>query len=122
MLHSPSIELDLLLVSVVFTMSTASSARKRRGQVRSSITRLLNKLGNLEHKVGEASTFDLVSGISDKLTELDRDFRAQHYQVLEHIDEADEGGLAKEQEELDTHDDAFDDAMIRVKQLIALSS
>ena len=41
-------------------------------------------------------------------------------QVL--IDEADEEGLAKEQEELDGHDDTLEEAMIRVKRLITLSS
>ncbi len=54
--------------------------------------------------------------------ELDRNFKAQHYQVLEYIDEADEEGLAKEQEELDGHDDTVEEAMIRVKRLITLSS
>ena len=103
-------------------MSTVSSARKRRGQVRSSITRLLNKLSNLELKAAEATTFDLATDILDKLAKLDKEFKTLHYQVLEHINEDDEEGLTKEQEELDAHDDAFDDAMIRVKQLATLSS
>ncbi len=84
---------------------SASSARKKRKQLSSSINRLLSKLNNLERVAAETVTFDLTTETLEKLIELDRNFKAQHYQVLEYIDEADEEELAKEQEEPDGHDD-----------------
>jgi hypothetical protein len=103
-------------------MSTVSGARKRRGTIRSSITRLINRLTILEGKTAEPSTFDLAQDMVIKLSDLDKDFRAHHFQLLDLIDEADEEALGKEQEELDKLDDAMDDANTRVKLLILTSS
>ena len=100
-------------------MSTVSSARKRRGTIRSSITRLLRRLSDLEGRAAEPTTFDLAQDVARRLDELDKDFRAQ---VLDLIDEEDEVALDNEQKELDAHDDIIDDAKIRVRELVALSS
>lgn len=70
----------------------------------------------LEGKTGEPATFDLAQGIAKRLDELDQEFRKHQYQLLDLIDETDEEALAKEQAELDGHDD------VRIKQLVAVSS
>ena len=103
-------------------MSTASGVRKRRGTVRSSITRLLNRLAALEGKAAEPSTFDLAQDMAKRLSELDREFRKHHDQLIDLIDETDEDGLESAQNELDTHDDTIDDANMRIRQLLSISS
>ena len=103
-------------------MSTASGVRKRRGTVRSSITRLLNRLAALEGKATEPSTFDLAQDMDKRLGELDQEFRKHHDQFLDLIDETDEDGLESAQNELDTHDDIIDDANMRIRQLLSISS
>ena len=103
-------------------MATASNVRKRRGTVRGSITRLTNRLSALEDQVAEPSTFDLAQGLATKLAELDQEFRRHHYQLLDLIDEGDEEALRQEQTDLDGHDDAIDDASMRIKRLIQSSS
>ena len=103
-------------------MSTTSGVRKRRGTVRSSITRLLNRLAALEGKATEPSTFDLAQDVAKRLGELDQEFRKHHDQLLDLIDDADESGLKSAQKELDAHDDIIDDANMRIRQLLSISS
>ena len=103
-------------------MSTVSGVRKRRGTVRSSITRLINRLSILEGKAAEALTFDLTQGMAKKLGELDQEFRQHHYQLLDLIEEEDEDALDNEQKELDKHDDLIDEINMRIKQLVTASS
>ena len=109
-----------LLVSRCCT--TAPGVRKRRGTVRSSITRLVNRLSALERKAAEPTTFDLAQDLAKRLRELDQDFRKYHYELLDLIDEEDEDALDKEQADLDNHDDVIDDTNVRIKQLITISS
>ena len=103
-------------------MSTASGVRKRRGTVRSSITRLLNRLAALECKAAEPSTFDFAQDVAKRLSELTQEFRKHHDQLLDLIDEIDESGLESAQKELDAHDDIIDDANMRIWQLLSISS
>ena len=103
-------------------MSTASGVRKRRGIVHSFITRLLNRPAVLEGKATELSTFDLAQDMAKRLGELDQEFRKHHDQLLDLIDETDEDGLESAQKELDTHDDIIDDANMRIRQLLSISS
>ena len=103
-------------------MSTAPDVRKRRGTVRGSITRLVNRLSVLEGKAAEPTTFDLAQDLAKRLSELDQEFRRHHYQLLDLIDEKEEEALAKEQADLDGHDDVIDDANLRIKQLVMISS
>ena len=101
-------------------MSTAPGVRKRQDTVCSSITRLLNRLSVLESKATEPTTFDLVQDVAKRLNELDQEFRKYHYQLLDLIVERDEEALAKEQADLDGHDDVLDDASTCIKQLLIL--
>lgn len=58
--------------------------------------------------------------MSQKLSDLDFDFRTQHQALIDLID--DEEALIKEQEVLDMHDDLVAELFVRVKQIIAASS
>ena len=103
-------------------MTMITGARKRRGTIRSSITRLINRLSILESKAADHTTLDLAQDAAKKLGELDREFRTHHYQLLDLIDEEDGEALAREQRELDSHDDVIDDTSVRIKRLIATIS
>ncbi len=96
-------------------MSTITGARKRRGTIRSSITRLINRLSVLEGKTADYATLDLAQDAAKKLGELNQEFRTHHYQLLDLIEEEDDEALAKEQKELDSHDDVIDDTNVRIK-------
>ena len=75
--------------------------RKRRG---SRLTRLSTRLKDLEGEAGEPKTLELAQRMSQKLSDLDLEFRTYHHSLIDLID--DEEALAKEQEVLDTHDDS----------------
>ena len=77
-------------------MSALSNARKRRGVVRGSITRLATRLDTLEHKADEPATFHLAQDMGKKLANLDADFRKHHYDIVDHIDEEHEDTLSQE--------------------------
>ena len=96
------------------------SAKKRRGVARASITRLANRLKDLEGGPGDAKTLQLAQRMSQKLTELDSEFRAHHHSLIDLIDEDD--SLAKEQGILDSHDDLIAKLSVRVEQVIVAAS
>ena len=97
-----------------------ANARKRRGVARASITRLCNHLKDLEGKTEQPKTLELARRLSQKLTDLDSEFRTHHHTVIDLTD--DEDALAKEQKLLDTHDDLLAGLSVRIKQVIAASS
>ena len=76
----------------------------------------------LERKAAEPSTFDLAQDMAKSLGELGQEFRKHHDQLLDLIDETDGDGLVSAQSELDAHDDIIDDANVRIKQLLFISS
>ena len=91
--------------------------RKRRGIVRASITRLSNRIKELEGKVDQPSTFDLAKRDKDKLESLDSEFKVHHYAVVDVLDKPED--LAKEQEVLDEHDDSIAELTIRMQKVIS---
>ena len=97
-----------------------SVLRKRRGIVRASITRLTNRIKELERKVDQPSTFDLTKRDKDKLELLDSEFQVHHYTVVDVLDKDED--LAKEQEVLDEHDDTIAELAIRIQKLISICS
>ena len=97
-----------------------TNAKKRRGVARASITRLTNRLKDLEADLGADKTLELAQRMSQKLCDVDSEFRTHHHAVIDLID--DEETLAKEQELLDTHDDLVSELSVRVKQVIAAAS
>ena len=102
-------------------MFTIPGLRKRRNTVNKSIARLVRRIASLEGKPIEPTAFDVAQEIAKALSEHDREFKDFHYQLLDLIDESDEGALEKEQKELDDHDDVMDDVKVRIKQLLASS-
>ena len=94
-----------------------SIARKRRGVIRASITRLDTRLTELEGKdtltmANESSA----QNILQKLSSLDADFRSHHLAVVDLIAE---DAIEGEQVDLDRHDDRVDDLTTRIQQLCA---
>ena len=81
-----------------------------------SIERLIRCLANLEGKEDEPTTLAIAQDIASGLGAHDREFRDFHYQLLDLIDEGDQGTLDNEQRELDDHTDLIDDANLRVKK------
>ena len=80
-------------------MSNISTLRRRRGVVRASITRLTNRLKDLEKDADRPTTLDLARGMTRKLDALDSDFRTHHHALIDLID--DEETLQREQTPLD---------------------
>ena len=98
----------------------SANAKKRRGVARASLTRLANRLKVLESETGEPKTLELAQRMSQKLADLDSEFRTHHHALIDLID--DEESLAKEQDALDSHDDLIAELTVRVKQVIVTSS
>ena len=90
-----------------------TNAKKRRGVARASLTRLTNRLKDLEGESAEHKTLELAQRMSQKLSDLDSEFRTHHHALIDLID--DEDALAKVQEVLDTHDDLVAELSVRVK-------
>lgn len=82
-----------------------TSARRRRGVTRSSVTRLIAKFEELENNAALDSTpkLEVARQIKTRLSMLDADFRTQHLDVVDLVESEDV--LAKEQAVLDEHDD-----------------
>ena len=99
-------------------MSNVPILRKRRGVVRASITRLTNRLKDLEKDADRPATLDLARGMTRKLDALDSDFRTHHHALIDLIDV--EETLQGEQNTLDDHDDLVAELTVRIQQLITL--
>ena len=96
------------------------NAKKRRGVGRASLTRLCNRLKDLEGETGEPKTLELALHMSQKLSDLDSESRTHHHTLIDLID--DEDALAEDQEVLDMHDDLVAELSVCVRQVIAASS
>lgn len=90
--------------------------RRRRGVVRSSITRLEKRLTELEGISGQPATADHALELALKIETLGADFKTYHLDIVD-LMEDDEEALEKEQEILDDHDDSIADLSIRIKRL-----
>ena len=77
--------------------------RKRRGVARASITRLENRVGDLEAKpeldVGERA---MALQLTRRLSDLDAEFKRHHFTIIDLVDET---AIDGEQSALDDHDD-----------------
>ena len=81
----------------------ATILRRRRGVVRASITRITNRLKELEGKADQPTTLDIAQRTLKKLDTLEAEFKTHHYALIDLIDDDDD--LREEQELLDRHDD-----------------
>ena len=104
--------LPLVFVSSsrLLTMSNASTLR---GVVRASITRLTNRLKDLEVDTDKPATLDFAQGMARKLDALDSEFRTHHHALVDLIDD-EEALLAT----LDDHDDFVAELSARIQQLV----
>ena len=91
--------------------------RKRRGVTKASITRLTKSLRDLEGKVEDPKTLGLTQRLSNRLENLDKEFRETHQIIMDLTD--DEDALGREQEELDNHDEEVSLLMVEIERLIA---
>ena len=85
--------------------------------VRASITRLASRLDDLEGKTDQISTRDAAQRMSQKVKELDSEFKTYHYGLIDLVD--DDETLRKEQTVLDEHDDAISLLATRIEHLIS---
>lgn len=99
---------------------TVAIAKRRRGIVRGSITRLATRLRDLEGKTDQPSTLDLAQGMALKLRNHDQEYRQHHYSLVELLE--DDGDIEREQGTLDDLDDELADLTVRVKGLITACS
>ena len=93
-----------------------SGRRRRRGVVKASITKLTDRVEDLELRVALSHTDRLeAKRFQERLTNLDAEFRMYHLAVVDLLEE--EGDLAKEQADLDDHDDRVTDLLRRLTHL-----
>lgn len=77
--------------------------RRRRGVTRSSITRLVNRLKELEATADQPATPGHAQQLLSKLNDLDSNFKELHMQIIDKVEE--DETLEQEQIVLDKHDD-----------------
>ena len=97
-------------------MSDVSTLRKRRGVVRTSITRLTIRLKDLESDTDKPATLDLAQRMTRKLGALDSEFRTHHHALVDLVD--DEEALLTEQKTLDDHDDLVAELTAHIQRLV----
>ena len=100
-------------------MATIANVKKCRGVARASLTRLANRVRDLEREDCVSKTSDLAERMSTKLMQLDSDFHTQHHALIDLIEE--EEDLEHEQEALDAHDDLITNLSVQIKQIISSS-
>lgn len=94
-----------------------SNLRKRRGTVRSSITKLGNRVTELEAATTNKDTVDHAKQHLTKLESLASELKAIHFQVIDLIADDDERSLEREQEYLDQIDDDIMSFTFRLQRL-----
>ena len=97
-----------------------STARKRRGVVRASVTRLDHRVAEMEAK-GELTAEDRLSAqhLLQRLNSLDADFKSYHLAIVDLINE---DTLDGEQAILDENDDKIAALIVRLQQMVSSSS
>ena len=98
------------------TKEAISSLTKRRGVIRSSITRLANRLSVLGSKSPNRDTLEAAQQTLQRLNDLQAEFKVLHFELVDSIE--DEEALKKEQEVFDTVDEQVDDTKIRIKKIL----
>ncbi len=80
------------------TLRSISNVRKRRGVIRSSLTKLITKTNEIESSGSPLKRGHAQQALI-KLDSLDKEFRAQHFQLIDYLEEEEE--LSDQQEVLD---------------------
>ncbi len=96
-----------------------STARKRRGVAKASITRLDTRVAELESKAELTAEDGLTAQhLSQRLNALGAEFKSHHLAVIDIIDE---DALEGEQAILDENDDRISNLTMRVQRLVSSS-
>ena len=90
--------------------------RRRRGVTRSSITRLVNRLKELEATADQPATPGHAQQLLSKLNDLDSSFKELHMQIIDKLEDGDT--LEQEQIALDKHDDDIAAMTARLHRLM----
>jgi hypothetical protein len=113
--HATRTYFVFLLINHLLEMSTKEIPR-RRGVIRSSVTRLANRLSVLESKSPNQDTLEAAQQTLQRLNDLQAEFKVLHFELIDVIE--DEKALEKEQEVFDMVDEQVDDTKIRIKKII----
>ena len=97
----------------------AANLRKRRGVVRGSITRLSDRVAELEGTPGQPRNVHRARQLLAKLQTLESDYKTIHLQIVDLINEEDNDALDAEQARLDTLDDDVSGLALRLEAMIA---
>ena len=100
-------------------MSDISALRRKRGVVRASITRLNNRLTEVEEMLDREEAKRHAQRLSTRLNTLDGEFKTQHFDIIAAINESDADTLTAEQATMDKHDDDVDALTVRIETLLA---
>ena len=84
-------------------MAELAFHKKRRGVVRSSLTKLGTKLTELEADPSSSTLSENARNLTEKLKTLNQDFNTHQLAIIDRT--SDEGDLADEQQVLDDNDD-----------------
>ena len=96
----------------------ASNLRKRRGVVRRSVTKLDERITELENTTDPLRIADPARQLLSKLQTFDTDFKKKHFDLIDLIDESDETTLEREQVVIDKFDDDIVNYTERLEALI----
>ena len=96
-----------------------SSARRKRGVDKASITCLTNRIAEVEHRVDPSKILQAQQLLTN-LQKVDSDFQTHHLEMVELIE--DEATLGHEQSTLDLHDDTVADLTTRLNVIISSQS
>ena len=91
--------------------------KKRRGVARASITKLSNKITELEAQTSNPDALTIAESLVIKLKELNAEFRTHHLAIVDLTDDDEE--LSSEQGALDHHDDKMIEVGARLQRLIS---
>ena len=100
-------------------MSDISALLRKRGVVRASITRLNNRLTEVEEMLDREEAKRHAQRLSTRLNALDSEFKTQHFDIIAAIDESDAETLTAEQATMDKRDDDVDALIVRIETLLA---
>ena len=97
-----------------------SSARKRRGVSRGSITRLATRVGDLEGLSDDPTVLTRANQMVKSLQGHDADFKNHHLALIDLLDNDEE--LEKEQRTLDDHEETVSNLLVRLNGIISANT
>ena len=101
-------------------MAELAFHKKRRGVVKTSLTKLRTKLTDLEGDTTIPTLMESARNLADKLDTLRQDFKTHQLAIMDRTNEED--ALADEQQVLDDNDDQVSELSVRIQRLITLAT